>query len=207
MMRAALIAAVIFSGPAFAQDEATPAEAPALAVVAQTPASPSGLPFPVKLGGAFSLTDQTGATRTEVDPNGNFQLLFFGYANCEAICSVALPLMAETTDQLRDAGIAVQPVMITIDPHRDTVETIGPGLAKHHADFVGLTGTEAELGDVYKLFAVEKTLVFEDLIAGPIYAHGSHIYLLDAEGVVLTLLPPILSQERIAEIVTGYAGN
>ncbi|MEO0829200.1 MAG: SCO family protein [Pseudomonadota bacterium] len=166
---------------------------------------PEGLPFPVKLGGPFTLTDHTGTRRSEADPNGRMQLLFFGYANCEAICSVALPLMAEVTDTLREAGVDVQPVMVTVDPERDTSEAMGPALAKHHEDFVGLTGTEAELAAVYDLYAVEKTIVFEDPLLGPIYAHGSHVYLLDAEGKFLTLLPPILSADRVAEIAAAYA--
>lgn len=42
-------------------------------------------PFPIKLGGAYTLTDQTGAKRTEADPKGRLQLVFFGYAKCQAI--------------------------------------------------------------------------------------------------------------------------
>ena len=48
-------------------------------------------------------------------------------------------------------------------------------------------------------------MVFEDPEYGPVFAHGSHIYLLDADGTLLTLLPPILSPERVVEIVAGYA--
>lgn len=202
----ALAAALVLAGPVLAHDgvvHKTPEEARDHR--AATAPAPAGLPFPIKLGGAFSLTDQWGAVRTEADPEGRMQLLFFGYANCEAICSVALPLMAETTDQLRQAGLEVQPVMVTVDPKRDTVAAMGPALAKHHADFIGLTGSEAALTAVYDLFAVEKSVVFEDPIAGPVYAHGSHIYLLDGDGTFLTLLPPILSQDRVAEIVAAYA--
>ena len=35
-------------------------------------------PFPIKLGGAYELTDQTGAKRAEADPEGRLQLVFFG---------------------------------------------------------------------------------------------------------------------------------
>ncbi|MBC7156056.1 MAG: SCO family protein, partial [Rhodobacteraceae bacterium] len=46
---------------------------------------------------------------------------------------------------------------------------------------------------------------FEDPEYGPVYAHGSHVYLLDPAGEVLTLLPPILGPARMAEIAAGYA--
>ena len=88
----------------------------------QAPAASGGpkLPFDLDLGGAFTLTDQTGAKRSQADPQGRAQLVFFGYANCQSICSVALPLMADAVTTLADEGIAVTPVMITVDPARDT---------------------------------------------------------------------------------------
>ena len=98
--------------------------------------------FPVDVGGDYTLTDHTGGRRTQADPAGKMQLVFFGYANCQAICSVAMPLMAAVTDKLDGR---VQPVMITVDPKRDTVKNMAPALAEHHADFIGLTGSEEEL--------------------------------------------------------------
>ncbi|MFN3643675.1 MAG: SCO family protein [Gemmobacter sp.] len=166
--------------------------------------APAGLPLPVALGGPFVLTDQTGARRSEADPDGRLQLLFFGYANCRAICSVALPQMAGIAAALADRGIPLRPVMVTVDPARDTVETIGPALARHSPDFVGLTGSPEDLARVQRLFAVESTLVYVDPFDGPVYAHGGFLYLLDGTGAFLTLLPPILSDDRIVDIIAAH---
>ncbi|RMF39777.1 MAG: SCO family protein [Alphaproteobacteria bacterium] len=160
--------------------------------------------FPARLGGAFTLTDQDGNRRSQRDPQGRAQLLFFGYANCAQICSVALPLMGQVADLARAAGMRVVPVMVTVDPERDRVGTIGPALKRLHPDFVGLTGTEAELAAVYRLFGVERKLVFTDPLAGAVYAHGSFVYLLDARGTVQAVLPPILSAERMVEIMAAH---
>ena len=162
-------------------------------------------PFPIKLGGPYALTDQHGQTRTEADPDGKLQLVFFGYAKCQAICEVALPRMEEMADIAEAAGIGVQPVLITVDPERDTPEEMAKELAERHPDFVGLTGTEAELAAARKLFQIELKHVFDDPEYGPIYAHGSHIYLMDADGGFLTFIPPILSPDRGAEIIAKYA--
>lgn len=176
------------------------------AVAAALPGAAQGdLPF--RLGGAFRLTDQHGAPRSEADPEGRFQLLFFGYANCPSICSVALPTMAAAVDLLAAQGIAAVPVMITVDPARDTPETMGPPLAAIHPGFVGLTGDAAALAAVQRLFQVESKVVFTDPEHGAVFAHGSHVYLLDGAGKVLTLMPPILTPERTAEIVASYAGS
>ncbi len=161
-------------------------------------------PFPVNLGGPFTLTDQHGETRTQADPDGQLQLLFFGYANCPDICTAALPLMAGIVDDLADDGHALTPVMITVDPNVDTPETMGPAMAKWHADFVGLSGSEAALAESYKAFQVDIEPLFQAPDGQWIYAHGSFIYLLDETGGLLTLIPPILGPEQAADIVRGY---
>jgi len=163
-------------------------------------------PLPWNIGGAFALIDHTGAARTEAEPDGKMQLVFFGYANCPGICSAALPMMAEVTDILERRDIAISPVLITIDPKLDTLATMGPALAKISEDFIGLTGTPEALGVAYKAFQISFTKIMDDPKHGPIYAHGSHIYLMNAAGRVLTLLPPVLSPDQAAGIIATYAG-
>jgi protein SCO1/2 len=179
-------------------------------LLAATPAlaeapGPAGLPLPLNLGGPFTLTDQHGALRTEADPQGRLQLLFFGYASCDSICAVALPQMAAIADGLAARGVGLTPVMVTVDPARDTPQTMGPALARFHPDFVGLTGPDDVLAAVWRAFAIERSVVFEDPAGGAVYAHGSLLYLLDGQGRFLTVIPPILSDERVIEIVAGYA--
>jgi len=172
------------------------------AVSAPVPQNTPG--FPDIKGGDFSLIDQNGHTRTSRDPEGHHQLLFFGYAKCKAICSVALPRMAEAVDLLARQGLQVTPVLITVDPERDTVAELGPAVAKLHPRMVGLTGDIDALGKAWKAFHVERKVVFEHPEYGAVYAHGSYLYLLGPDGSFETLFPPILSPERIAEITAGY---
>lgn len=160
--------------------------------------------FPTVKGGNFNLIDQNGLARTSKNPNGQFQLLFFGYANCKAICSVALPRMAAAVDILNEKKLGVTPVLVTVDPKRDTLSTIGPAVKKIHPKMVGLTGRVEELEKAYSAFQVEKSLVFVDPDNGPVYSHGSFIYLLGPDGAFKTLLPPIVSADRIATVVEKY---
>lgn len=176
----------------------------ALAVCVAATAATSSEPLPFAMGGAFELTDQFGQTRTQADPKGQAQLLFFGYANCQNICSAALPVMAGVVDALAEDGIAVTPVMITVAPDQDRIETMGAPLAEIHPDFVGLTGEAAALQQAYDAFSVEIEPLFEDPEYGWIYAHGSFVHLMDADGAVLTLLPPILDIDQSASIVRTY---
>lgn len=186
------------------EDHGTKAEALEHLSGGAASAEGAATPFPIILGGSYALTDQHGRTRTEADPDGRAQLLFFGYATCQAICTVALPRMAEIAALTAEAGVEVTPVMITVDPARDTPETMASALAEHHPAMIGLTGDDAALAAAYDAFQVEKKVVFEDPELGPVYAHGSFIYLLSSSGKMLTLMPPIIDPARGAEIVAKY---
>jgi protein SCO1/2 len=163
--------------------------------------------FPKIKGGDFRLVNQFGQTRTSKDPDGRYQLLFFGYANCKAICSVALPRMAEVTDHLDKQGLSVTPVLITVDPERDSVATLKSAVAKIHPRLIGLTGKADALETAYKAFQVDKKVVFEHPEHGPVYSHGSYIYLLGPDGDFKTIFPPILGPERIVELVLDYSNG
>jgi protein SCO1/2 len=109
------------------------------------------------------------------------------------------------TEALAGQGHAVTPVMITIDPAQDTVGTMRAPLAKHHPDFIVLTGAHAELSVAYDAFNVSFEPLFEDPEYGWIYAHTGFIHVLDGAGTLLTLLPPVLDADQMAQIVRTYA--
>ncbi len=173
-----------------------------MALAATIPAQAES-PLPFDIGGPFNLVDQFGKKRTEASLVGSPSLLFFGYAECQAICTVALPRMAETIDLLDAKGVEVRPVLVTVDPVRDTPKSLRKAAPRIHSRLLALTGDETALAAARKAYGVESEQIGED-IEGPLYAHGSFIYLLDAEGEFLTLLPPVLGSERMAEIATKY---
>jgi protein SCO1 len=200
VIRLALLAAFGLASAAAPHDgveHGTEAEAAAHAA--------EGIPLPFDLGGSFTLTDQNGRNRTEADPEGHLQLLFFGYAQCREICSAALPQMADVTEALAAQGIAITPILVTVDPARDTVAAMAPAMAALSPDFIGLTGSKADLATAYKAFSIDSRFVLNDPASGPVYAHGSFIYLLDGAGQFITLLPPILSNDRMIAIIAAHA--
>ena len=199
--------AVLLTGAAAAHDgvkHETPEEA-ARHAASSASALPNTPGFPDVVGGDYQLTDHFGHARTSKDPDGNYQLIFFGYASCKAICSVALPRMAEAVDLLAKQGVAVTPLLITVDPERDTLDAMRETVPEIHPKMIGLTGSEEALGEAYKAFSVEKKLVHVHPEEGPIYAHGTFVYLTGPDGTFKTLMPPVLSPERMAEIVNSYA--
>lgn len=76
------------------------------------------------IGGAFTLTDESGAVVTEADLLGKPHVVYFGFAYCPDICPTSLQKLGAAQTLLGDAGEDVGYVLITVDPERDTVEKI-----------------------------------------------------------------------------------
>ena len=76
------------------------------------------------IGGAFTLTDESGAVVTEADLLGKPHVVYFGFAYCPDICPTSLQKLGAAQTLLGDAGDDVGYVLITVDPERDTVEKI-----------------------------------------------------------------------------------
>ena len=195
-----LIVAMGISSPALAHDGAVHAATTEATAHEAGPA----LPFPVEITPHFDLIDQTGHAVSQADFAGRPMVIFFGYANCEAICSVALPSLAAALDLMGAEGAEIVPILITVDPARDTPEAMALRLPQYHPRLNGLTGSTAALAEARAVFQVDASQVSETIGGAPIYAHGSFIYLVGRDGEVKSLLPPILAPERMAELMRKY---
>ena len=162
------------------------------------------LPFPIEITPRFALIDQTGRAVTQADFAGRPMVIFFGYASCPGICPVALAYIAEALDILGPDGADIAPILITVDPARDTPAAMAAALAKYHPRLIGLTGSEAALAEARAVFQVEVKQVAETPEGGAIFAHGSFIYLFGGDGAIKSLLPPNLAPERMAELMRKY---
>ncbi len=163
-------------------------------------------PLPVDPGGPFELIDHTGRPVSERDFRGHHMLVFFGYANCPGICPTGLRAVAAALDILGPEGEGIAPILVTIDPERDTVAALAPAVAKIHPRLIGLTGSFDQLNAAAKAYKVSAKLVGWTLQKQPIVEHGSFIYLMGPEGEFLTLFPPIMDPERMAVAIRGYIG-
>ncbi|MCS6922259.1 MAG: SCO family protein, partial [Elioraea sp.] len=105
----------------------------------------TSLPSGVTLGGPFSLTDETGARVTEATFRGRFMLIYFGFTYCPDVCPTELAKMAAALDLLGPEAEEVVPILISVDPERDTPAALAQYTDLFHPRLIGLTGTEAEI--------------------------------------------------------------
>ena len=127
-------------------------------------------------GGPYNLTNHLGERVTEKDLDGQYKLIYFGFTYCPAICPTELAKMTEALDILGDEGEQIQPVFITIDPERDTVDVMKDYVSLFHPRLVGYTGTPEEIERVKKAYKVYSAKVNDPNMSEYTVDHSSYIY-------------------------------
>eukprot|EP01120_Amphizonella_sp_Union-15-10_P000555 TRINITY_DN10580_c0_g1_i1.p1 TRINITY_DN10580_c0_g1~~TRINITY_DN10580_c0_g1_i1.p1 ORF type:complete len:267 (-),score=42.13 TRINITY_DN10580_c0_g1_i1:17-817(-) len=106
------------------------------------------------LGGPWLLVDELGrAVRSDVF-KGSYPIVYFGFTYCPDICPAELKKMAQVVTKLEKETDLIQPIFISVDPQRDTVEQIRAYTKEFHPRLIGFTGTPEMLLDVCKRYRV-----------------------------------------------------
>lgn len=99
---------------------------------------------------------------------GRLTLVYFGYTRCPDVCPVNMALAADALALLPAADrrqVAV--VFVTTDPSRDTPSVIRRWLDRFDPDFIGLTGTPAQIHQAEQEVAMP--LSYADALPGSSY--------------------------------------
>lgn len=145
------------------------------------------------IGGDFSLTDQDSKTRQYSEFDGKYRIVYFGYTNCPDICTpdmqnlmLGLKAFEKSAPEL---AAKVQPIFITVDPGRDTSEVLKQFVGAFHPRAIGLTGTQAQIEDVAKKFAVYYSRTDGSAPDAYVMSHSQTPYLMGPDGKPLAILP------------------
>ena len=159
-----------------------------------------------RVGGPFTLTDQTGKQRSDTDFRGKLMIVYFGYTYCPDVCPTDLMAITQALDALGPAAEGVQPVFITIDPERDT-KLLADYISAFHRSLVGLTGSPDEIRKVansYKAFYVK---VQDERSRDYSIDHAGVIYLIGRNGEYLGFMPPQTNPDRLTEVLRKNLAN
>ncbi|HEY1075183.1 MAG TPA: SCO family protein [Fontimonas sp.] len=98
---------------------------------------------------AFSLTDELGQPFGAEQLRGHWTLLFPGFTYCPDVCPTTLALLKNVQAQLGEpAAASLQIALFSIDPERDTPETLKRYVQFFSPSFKGVTTNEPELQKV-----------------------------------------------------------
>ena len=152
------------------------------------------------IGGAFSLVGEDGKTVTDRDFRGRYMLVFFGFTHCPDICPAELQVIAQALDRLGDKAAKVVPILITLDPERDTPKVMADYVKSFGPNFVGLTGSPEAIAAAAKAYRVAYAKV-ENKGSASDYSvdHSALVYLMDPEGKYLTHFAYGTSADEMAE--------
>lgn len=155
------------------------------------------------VGGPFRLIDHTGKTVTEADFHGRYMLIYFGYSFCPDVCPTTLAVMAQALEKLGSKSQRIVPILITIDPERDTPQVLADYMKAFGPTFVGLTGSVEAIKDAekkFRVYAVKKPLDPSKGSGGNYGVdHSSVLYLMGPDGKLVNFYDEAVSPDDLAK--------
>ena len=153
-----------------------------------------------EIGGPFTLVDQDGRTVTDDSFRGKYMLVYFGFTYCPDVCPTSLARNAAALDLLGDQADKVVPILISIDPDRDSPEKMKAYIAAFDPRLIGLTGTQEQVkaaAHAYKVFYMRAP---KPGGAADTYSvdHSTFTYLMGPDGRLLRFYRHTQSPEEIA---------
>lgn len=161
-------------------------------------------------GGPFRLTSHEGKTVSSADFQGRFMLVYFGYSFCPDVCPYELQKMTTALQILEEEGYDTslfQPLFITVDPERDTVEALRDYVALFHPRLIGLTGSVQEIEAVAKAYKIYYRKVDDPTLGTYLMDHFSAIFAMGVTGEFQRLFTSQDTPETIADILRPVLDN
>jgi len=158
-----------------------------------------GADGPLGVGGPFALVDQDSRPVTDRTYRGKYMLVYFGFTFCPDVCPTTLNHVADALDRLGDKADKVVPILITVDPKRDTPEAMKQFAGAFSPRMVGLTGTAEQVAAAARAYRV----YYKENRTGPgpndyMMDHSSILYLMGPDGAFITPVRAEGSGEQIA---------
>jgi len=152
-----------------------------------------------RIGGPFTLIDQDGRTVSDKDFRGKWMLVYFGFTFCPDICPTSLARNDDALAMLGDKGVKVVPVLISVDPERDTPERLKDYVKFFSPRLVGLTGSPQQIAEVAREYRVYYAKAGQKDDATYLIDHSALTYLIGPDGRFVQFFRAQASPQEIAD--------
>jgi len=159
-----------------------------------------GLMFPVPRDiKSFELVTGNNQKFTEKDFYNHWTLLFFGFTHCANICPTTLGVMDRVYTQLHDKYPDLRVVLVSVDPERDTPETLAKYTQGFNPAFTGVTGKIQDIRKLQSQLGIYSAR--EELTSADNYQiqHTSSIMLINPQGKWAGLFQYGLNPDMLAK--------
>jgi protein SCO1/2 len=133
------------------------------------------------------------------DFRGKIVVLYFGYTSCPDVCPTTLANLRRALNDLGEKAGEVQVVFVAVDWQKDTPERVASYLSAFHPDFVGLSGTQAQIDAVTKDFFIFYQINPPDENGYYTVDHTATTQVLDREGRLMLTWPYGLTADELLE--------
>ena len=163
----------------------------------------------------FSLRDHRGEVFDNHALRGRWHLLFFGYTHCPDVCPHIVLTLANMEKQLRSRvdhndRTQIRFVFVSIDPERDTPDSLGSYTPFFNPEFLGVTGSEQKLAELTRQLGVLAVRQADDANGHYLIDHSTVLMLIDPEAHLVGVFQPPHNmddiRDRIVQIQTFIAG-
>jgi len=96
----------------------------------------------------FELQDHHKNIFSEKQLRDHWTLIFFGFTHCSDVCPITLDMLKHSYNDLKKITPNIQIVFVSLDPERDSTQTISQYMQQYNPEFIGTT---AKLSDLRKL--------------------------------------------------------
>lgn len=110
----------------------------------------------------FAFMDDKGRPFTEINLQGHWTLLFYGYARCQHVCPTTLHMLQSaynTWSKTLPPNQRPQIVMVSIDSDRDTVSDMHQFVSAYNPNFIGIRADRDETERLQKQMNVYATKI------------------------------------------------
>lgn len=160
-----------------------------------------------RIGGPFRLTDQDGRQVTEKSLGGRYAIVYFGYTFCPDVCPTDMAAIGAGLKQVEKADPAkaakVVPVMVTVDPERDTPAVMKQFVHAFHPRAIGLTGSAQAIAAAAKAYAIPYSRG-EGTAGGYLVNHGRAAYLMGPDGKPIALAGTDGGPDEVARTIERW---
>lgn len=154
----------------------------------------------------FKLTGADNKALELNDLKGKWSFIFFGYTHCPDVCPLTMGVLGQAFKILEKNPSVfpeIQGIFVSVDPKRDTPQSLKEYVSYFNTKFIGVTGSTAELEDFSRQMSALYTIhPKEPDKSGDNYlvSHNATIFLVDPQGRLHGRFPPPQSPQEIAEI-------
>ncbi|MCP3868451.1 MAG: SCO family protein [Gammaproteobacteria bacterium] len=151
-------------------------------------------------GGDFTLRSADGPISLK-DFRGNVVFIYFGYTRCPDICPASLGYLSQALDELSEQELKkVRALLVSVDPDRDTPESLKEYVAYFHPSFIAVTGTAEEVAAAAELYGAKYYPVeLEGSSFGYAVNHSTVTYLVTPDGELRFIFPHGTPPDVLAE--------